>query len=484
MTKAEIRPAPLSTELPPPTRRTFLGAVTAAVIPAACLGHEAGGVARADMPPARAAGTPAPDVEALLAQMTLDEKVGQMTQIDRSAIKGGGREIHDLCVGSVLSGADSLPRPNTADTWVDMYDGYQSQALSTRLGIPLVYGVDAVHGHGGLKGATIFPHHIGLGCTRSPELVQAVARVTAREVAGTGIDWTFGPCIAVPRDERWGRTYEGFGEVPELAESLGAAAVRGFQEAGAAAGTVDTSAIMACAKHFLADGSTFGGKDRGDARISEEELRRIHLPGYIAAIKANVATVMVSFSSWNGQPMHGNRHYITDVLKGELGFPGFVVTDWAAIDLMSPDYGQDIETAINAGIDMVMVPTPLERCREFISKLKGLVGSGRVPQARIDDAAASSSRRRALACGSGPSPIARSPRRSARPSIAPSRATPSARAWSCSRTTAAPSPCARTDGFTCAASAPTTWGSSAAAGRSAGADGAARSPRARRSARR
>ena len=386
MTKAEIRPVPVSTEPPPPTRRTFLGAVTAAVVPAACFGHKAaGGVARADMPPARAAGAPVPDVEALLAQMTLDEKIGQMTQIDKNAVRSG-REIRDLCVGSVLSGADSLPRPNTAETWVDMYDGYQSQALSTRLGIPLVYGVDAVHGHGGLKGATIFPHHIGLGCTRSPELVQAVARVTAREVAGTGIDWTFGPCIAVPRDERWGRTYEGFGELPELAESLGAAAVRGFQEAGAAAGTVDTSAIMACAKHFLADGSTFGGKDRGDAKISEEELRRIHLPGYIAAIKANVATVMVSFSSWNGQPMHGNRHYITDVLKGELGFPGFVVTDWAAIDLMSPDYGQDIGTAINAGIDMVMVPTPLERCREFITKLKGLVGSGKVPQARIDDA--------------------------------------------------------------------------------------------------
>jgi beta-glucosidase len=271
-----------------------------------------------------------------------------------------------------------------------MYDGYQSQALSTRLGIPMIYGVDAVHGHGGLKGSTIFPHDIGLGCTRSPETVQAAARVTAREVAGTGIDWTFAPCIAVVRDERWGRTYEGYGETPELAESLGAAAVRGFQNdvgdgvhAGAA---VDTSRILACAKHFLGDGGTFGGKDQGDTKVSEEELRRLHLPGYIAAIKAGTATVMASYSSWNGQPMHGNRHLITEVLKGELGFTGFVVSDWAAIDKMSPDYSQDIERSINAGIDMMMVPTPVDRCREFQLKLKALVESGRVPPARIDDA--------------------------------------------------------------------------------------------------
>jgi beta-glucosidase len=375
-----------ATDAPTMTRRLFL-AGSAALVPAACGGHRPGAmvVARADAPAARAAGTPAPDIEGLLAQMTLEEKIGQMTQIDKDALKNG-REVRDLLVGSVLSGANSLPHPNEASAWVDMYDGYQSQALSTRLGIPIVYGVDAVHGHGGLKGSTIFPHHIGLGCTRSPEVVQAAARVTAREVAGTGIDWTFGPCIAVPRDERWGRTYEGYGEVPELAESLGAAAIRGFQEAGTAPGSVDTSSIMACAKHFLADGGTFEGHDRGDAKISEDELKRVHLPGYITAIKAGVATVMTSFSSWNGQPMHGNQRLITDLLKGELGFSGFVVSDWAAIDLMSPDYSRDIEMSINAGIDMVMVPTPLDRVREFMAKLKALVVAGRVPQARIDDA--------------------------------------------------------------------------------------------------
>jgi beta-glucosidase len=208
-------------------------------------------------------------------------------------------------------------------------------------------------------------------------VVEAVARVTAAEVAGVGIDWTFAPCLAVPRDERWGRTYEGFGETPELAESLGAAAVRGYQQAPGGA------AILATAKHYLADGGTTGGKDRGDAEISEDELRRIHLPGYIAAVQAGVGSVMVSYSRWNGHPMHGHRHLITTVLKGELEFSGFVVTDWAAIDLMAPDYKKDVEVAINAGIDMVMVPI---HYREFIADLKELVNEGRVSQARIDDA--------------------------------------------------------------------------------------------------
>jgi beta-glucosidase len=330
----------------------------------------------ADVPSARRAGVPAPDLEALLARMTLDEKIGQMTQADRSALLDGS-EINTSLLGSVLNGGDSLPVPNRPGVWADMTDAYQSQALSTRLGIPLLYGVDAVHGHGGVRGATVFPHNIGLGCTRDPALVTAAARVTAREVSGTGIDWTFAPCVAVPRDERWGRTYEGFGETPELAATLGAAAIHGFQEAS------DGTAILACAKHFLGDGGTTRGKDQGDTRVSDEELRRIHLPGYVDAVKAGVATVMVSYSSVNGQPMHGSRPLITDVLKGELGFSGFVVTDWQAIDKMPGDYPHDIETAINAGIDMVMVPI---RFPEFIRTLKQLVGAGRVPMARIDDA--------------------------------------------------------------------------------------------------
>ena len=365
-----------SLSLPPaPSRRTILraGFAAASTLGAGCL------IPRPDtasVPDARRAGVPAPDIEALLAQMTLDEKIGQMTQADRSALQDG-TEINKFLLGSVLNGGDSLPIPNKPGVWADMTDAYQSQALSTRLGIPLLYGVDAVHGHNGVKGATIFPHNIALGCTRDPALVQAIARATAREVAATGIDWTFAPCVAVPRDERWGRTYEGFGEAPELVASLGAAAVHGYQDAS------DGSAILACAKHFLGDGGTFHGKDQGDTRVTEDELRRIHLPGYAAAIQAGVATVMVSYSSVNGQPMHGNKALITGLLKGELGFQGFVVSDWQAIDKLPGDYTHDVETSINAGLDMVMVPIAF---REFIRTLKALVAAGRVPMSRIDDA--------------------------------------------------------------------------------------------------
>jgi beta-glucosidase len=368
----------------PPTRRVFLGAAAAAALaPAACVPRPGATPqpSAADVPAARKNGAPAPDLEALLGQMTLDEKIGQMTQIDKNAATlRDGHEINQYFLGSVLSGADSLPRPNEPATWVEMTDRFQTHALSTRLGIPIIYGVDAVHGDGDVKGTVLFPHNIGLGATRNPDIVQKAARVTAREAAGTGVRWTFAPCIAVPRDERWGRTYEGFGESPELAELLGPAAVRGLQEAP---DSEPGSAVLATAKHFLGDGGTAGGKDQGDTRISEEELRKIHLPGYIACIKAGAGSVMVSYSSWNGAPMHGNKALITGLLKGELGFSGFVVTDWAAIDKMSKDYKQDIEVAINAGIDMVMVPI---RTREFIADLKELVTAGRVPMARIDDA--------------------------------------------------------------------------------------------------
>ncbi len=327
----------------------------------------------------RRAGTRSPDVEALLAQMTLDEKIGQMTQADETALKDG-RAVRDVFMGSVLSGGDSLPKPNDPVTWAQMIDGFQSQALSTRLGIPMIYGVDAVHGDGDVRGAVLFPHDIGLGATRSPDLVQKAARVTAREVAGTGARWAFAPCIAVARDERWGRTYESYGESPELAELLGPAAVRGLQDAP---DSEPGTAVLASAKHFVGDGGTFAGMDQGDTRVTEAELRRIHLPGYIACIKAGVGNVMVSYSSWNDVPMHGNKRLLTDLLKGELGFSGFVVTDWAAIDKMSDDYKQDVEVAINAGIDMVMVPIHYP---DFVTDMKELVAAGRIPMARVDDA--------------------------------------------------------------------------------------------------
>jgi beta-glucosidase len=365
-----------------PTRRTFLGAAAAtALVPAACVTSRPGAGPQpspADVA-ARKSGLPAPEVEALLARMTLDEKVGQMTQADKTALPDGN-EVRELFMGSVLSGGNSLPKPNDPATWAEMCDRFQSQALATRLGIPIFYGVDAVHGDGGVKGAVLFPHQIGLGATRNPDLIRQAARVTAREVAGSGARWTFAPCVAVARDERWGRTYESYGESPELAELLGPAAVRGYQEAPA---SEPGSAVLATAKHFLGDGGTDRGMDQGDTRIPLDELRRIHLPGYLACLKAGVGSVMVSYSSWNDQPMHGNKALITGLLKDELGFQGFVVTDWAAIDKMSDDYKQDVEVAINAGIDMVMVPI---NYRDFVADLKALVAEGRVPMARIDDA--------------------------------------------------------------------------------------------------
>lgn len=319
-------------------------------------------------------------VDALLSKMTLDEKIGQMIQVDRSAVINNPQDIKNYFIGSILSGGGSGPAVNTPEAWADMYDMFQSYALQTRLKIPIIYGIDAVHGHNNVYGAVIFPHNIGLGCTRNPELVEQVARATAVEVAATGIDWTFAPCIAVPQDERWGRTYEGFGETPELAEMMAAPAVRGFQTE--ILGSNNTS-ILACAKHFLGDGGTKDGKDQGDTQVDESVIRRIHLPGYISAINAGVGSIMVSYSSINGLKMHGSKYWITEVLKGELKFQGFVVSDWGGVDQLPGDYKTKLETAINAGIDMVMLPYDY---KNFFISMKQLVNENRISISRIDDA--------------------------------------------------------------------------------------------------
>jgi len=324
-------------------------------------------------------------IDGLLQTMTLDEKIGQMMQVEYKSVKNNMADIQKYFIGSILSGALSDPPDNSPQTWAKTYDEMQSWALKTRLKIPLIYGIDAVHGHNNVNGAVFFPHNIGLGATRNPDLVEKAARVTALEVAGTGINWTFAPCIAVARNVRWGRTYESFGETPELAESLGAAAVRGFQGKSLA----DPASVVACAKHYMGDGGTTNGKDQGNTQCDEATLRKIHLPGYIAAVKAGTGTIMVSFSSWNGKKMHGNKYLLTDVLKNELGFKGFLISDWAGIDQVSPDYKTAIEQSINAGVDMAMVPYgPGEKNNfmEYITFLKELVAEGKVPQARIDDA--------------------------------------------------------------------------------------------------
>jgi beta-glucosidase len=316
----------------------------------------------------------------LLARMSLDEKIGQMTQVERTALASPS-ELTTFRIGSVLSGGGSAPAPNNATSWADMYDGFQRAALATPLRIPMIYGVDAVHGHNNVVGATIFPHNIGLGATRDPALAQQIGRATAEEVSGTGIDWDFAPCLCVARNDRWGRTYESFGEVPEIPSSM-ASIITGLQGSSLSA----PGSVLATAKHYVGDGGTSGGVDQGNTQLSEADLRTIHLPPFREAVRRGVGSVMISFSSWNGVKLHGNSFLINTVLKGELGFSGFVVSDWAGIDQIDGQQGTsagDVRTAINAGIDMVMVPTNF---RNFITLLRTEVQAGRVPMSRVDDA--------------------------------------------------------------------------------------------------
>jgi beta-glucosidase len=225
-----------------------------------------------------------------------------------------------------------------------------------------------------------------MGATHDPDLVRRAEQVTAEEVAGTGSRWAFAPCIAVPQDERWGRTYEGYSDQTALVAELGSAAVKGLQGDNLSG---DPLSILACAKHFIGDGGTHNGIDQGDTECDEATLRRLYLPPYQAAIQAGVGSIMVSYSSWNGVKMHGNHYLLTQVLKGELGFRGFLVSDWAAIDQISPDYKADVEKSINAGLDMVMIPYGPGQTNnyvEFINDLRDLVATGKVPLTRIDDA--------------------------------------------------------------------------------------------------
>lgn len=322
----------------------------------------------------------------LLGRMSLDEKIGQMTLVEKNSITP--EDVTAYFIGGVLSGGGGYPAgDNTPEGWLEMVNGYQTAALATPLAIPMIYGVDAVHGHNNLKGATIFPHNIGLGATGNAELVEQIGRATAIEVAASGIFWNYAPVLAVPQDIRWGRTYEGYSENTELVTELGVAYQRGLQGDSLSGET----AVLATPKHYIADGGTTWGTsttgeyqiDQGDAQLDEATLRAIHLPPYIAAIESGARSIMVSFSSWNGTKMHAEQYLISDVLKGELGFTGFVVSDWGGVDQISPDYGEAVTAAINAGIDMNMVPYDYER---FINALKTAVEQGDVSQERIDDA--------------------------------------------------------------------------------------------------
>ncbi len=327
---------------------------------------------------------------ALVARMTLEEKVGQMMQVDQANLKDP-QDVAKYALGSLLSGGGSGPKRKedyNLKGWSDLLANYQRIARSTRLGIPLLYGIDSVHGNNNIPGATIYPHNIGLGATRDASLVRRIARVTAEETRAIGANWAFAPCVTVPQDVRWGRTYEGFSEDPALVRRLGVAAVEGLQGDSLA----DSGTVLACAKHFVGDGgTTFGtggrdrrsGLDQGDTRIDEATLRRIHLQGYLGAIPAGVGSVMPSYSSWNGLKCSANRHLLTDVLKRELGFQGIVISDYDAIDQIGPDYKEDIATSVNAGMDMVMMT---RQYATFAKDLVELVHEGKVPMSRIDDA--------------------------------------------------------------------------------------------------
>ncbi|MCY4071983.1 MAG: glycoside hydrolase family 3 protein [Chloroflexi bacterium] len=350
-------------------------------------------------------------INQLLSQMTLEEKLGQMTMVENNSIKPA--QVAKFFIGSVLSGGGGNPTPNTPENWRAMVCAFQKAALETRLAIPLIYGVDAVHGHNNAKGAVIFPHNIGLGASRDADLVERIGQVTARELLATSVHWTFAPSVSVPQDLRWGRTYEGYSADSQLVGNLGAALVRGL----GCRCSDDGSRVLACAKHYVADGAAGWRErpvaeqapqqgstappqdsavpqavelalgqwriDQGDACIDEASLRQTHLPPYQDAIAAGALTVMASYSSWNEEKLHGHRYLLSDLLKGELGFEGLIVTDWMAINQLDPDYQQCVVQAVNAGIDMVMVPYDFRR---FIFTLKEAVQQGDVAQERVDDA--------------------------------------------------------------------------------------------------
>lgn len=343
--------------------------------------------------PARALSSFDAEAKALLASMTLDEKIGQMTQAEQHQLVDPG-DVEKYFLGSLLSGGDSDPKTNSLQDWTDLYDRLQQSALKTRLKIPILYGIDAVHGNNNVLGATVFPHNIGLGATRDAALVEEIGRITALETRATGIQWAFAPCVAVVRDERWGRHYEGFSEEPKLVAELGAAAVRGLQGDDLS----DPNRLAACAKHFAGDGGTTYGTgtvgvegqagkfhplDQGDTRLSEAELKSLHMQGYVTTIAEGVATIMPSYNMWNGERASGSKRLLTEILKDEMKFEGFLISDYNAIDALPGDYRADIKQSINAGMDMVMVP---QKYREFYATLKDLAEKGEVPMARIDDA--------------------------------------------------------------------------------------------------
>jgi beta-glucosidase len=317
-------------------------------------------------------------ISELMAKMNLDQKIGQIVQAERQFIVP--EEVKKYHIGSVLSGGGSTPGENKPQDWIQMNDAYWAASMERdngNLPIPLIYGVDAIHGHTNVKGAVIFPHNIGLGAARDADLIERIAIATAREIAATGVDWTFAPTLAVARNDHWGRTYESYAEHSEVVAEYAPRFVKGLQ------GRFGDHNVISCVKHWVGDGATLHGIDQGESCVSEEELRRIHIHPYRAAIKAGVLTVMASLNSWNQIKCHGHHYLLTDVLKNELGFDGVVISDWDGIGYLSDDFEEAAAIGLNAGLDMFMVT---EKWKEFIEAVKNQIELGRIPMERLDDA--------------------------------------------------------------------------------------------------
>lgn len=327
-------------------------------------------------------------INEFLAQMSLEEKIGQMMQPEIRHLTP--QDVKDYHIGSVLNGGGSVPNGNRyskAADWLAIADAYYEASMDTsdgKLAIPIMWGTDAVHGVGNIVGATLFPHNIALGAARNPELIKEIGRITATEIAVTGLDWDFSPTVAVARDDRWGRTYESYSEDPELVRAYAGMMVEGLQGDAEDENFLSNYRVISTAKHFIADGGTLNGIDRGNCIDDEETLYRVHAAGYYSAIEAGVQSVMASFNSWHGEHMHGHRYLLTDVLKEQMGFDGLVVGDWNGHGFVAGATVLNCPQAINAGLDIFMIPDP--EWKQLYHNTLEQARTGVIPVSRIDDA--------------------------------------------------------------------------------------------------
>ena len=326
-------------------------------------------------------------ISRLMKRMTLEEKVGQLIQADTASIKP--EDLKRYPIGSILAGGSSpplgAPDRSAMAPWLATVRAFEAVAMEKRPGhlpIPLMFGIDAVHGNNNVVGATLFPHNIALGATHDPALMRRIGRATALETLATGFNWAFGPTLAVPQDERWGRAFEGYSEDPAIVASYAGEMIRGLQGDPGAMG-VQHGGVAASAKHFLGDGGTTDGIDQGNTQVSEDELIRIHAAGYPPAIDAGAMTVMASYNSWNGQKMHGNKSLLTGVLKGQMGFEGFIIGDWNGHGQIPGCTNTDCPKTFNAGLDMAMAP---DSWKGLFESTLAEVKAGHIPMARLDDA--------------------------------------------------------------------------------------------------